>query len=296
MKNRKIGLVLAVVFIVPLFLLIFRQGGNKNINKSSGKIEVVASCYPVYNLAEHLLNGIGDFNISNLTSNYLQSHSCLHDYSLTPDNARKIEEASVFVMNGAGFESFVENINSRNLNIIDLSRKLEVESDNPFLWMSVDNYINQLTFLSEELCKFFAKYKNSINNSFQSYKKRLQSLVGKGGDKLGKFEGLKIAVSSNKFDYFLKNFGLIPLKLIDGHSHESSLSSEEVSKAVDTIRQSNVSFFISDKNDPKYEIIERESGCKAILLDTLDYSNGSDYVDRMYENLEKICNGLNSNG
>ncbi len=296
MKNRKIGLVLAVVFIVPLFLLIFKQGGNKGVSKRSGKIEIVTSCYPVYNLTRHLLSGVNDFNVSNLTSNYLQNHSCLHDYSLTPDNARKLEEASVFIINGAGFESFVADINNKNLNIIDISKKLEIENNNPFVWMSVDNYINQLTFLSGEFCKFFARYKDSISNNFQSYRKELQSLVGDGKDKLGKFEGSKIAVSSNKFDYFLKSFGLIPLKLIDGHSHESSLSSEEVSKAVDEIKNNNVSFFISDKNDPKCKVIEGESGCKAVLLDTLDYDNNRDYVDRVYENLEKICNELNDNG
>ena len=288
MKNRKIGLILAIVFIIPIFLIAFRKDGNKKNNK----IEIVTSCYPVCNLTEKLLSGIDDFSVSNLTSNYLQSHSCLHDYSLTTDNARKLEEASILVVNGVGFETFVAGISNKNLSIIEASKKVDVQDGNPFVWMSISNYIKQLTFLSEEFSKFFARYKDDINNNFKKYKENLQKVLDNWSNKLSQFKGQEIAVTSDKFDYFLKDFELVPFKLVNGHSHENNLSSEDISKAVTKIKSNSITFFISEKNDQKYETIEQESGCKALLLDTLDYPNERDYVDRINENLNIIYEAL----
>ena len=38
---------------------------------------------------------------------------CLHDYSLKPSDLRLLEDADVFIINGAGMESFLDNVLSQ---------------------------------------------------------------------------------------------------------------------------------------------------------------------------------------
>ena len=81
---------------------------------------------------------------------------CLHDYQLTPRDMKNLQEAEIMIVNGAGMESFLDEIRDRrkNLKIVDASAGLELleQTDgevNPHLWVSVSVLLIRLIILPD---------------------------------------------------------------------------------------------------------------------------------------------------
>ena len=293
MLKKKLGWFLVLIFVIPLFF-VFRKN-NSNINKNNNNKEIVASCFPVYNIARELLFGVNDFRLTNLTSNYLEGNSCLHNYSLTTDNAKSLENASVVIINGADFEPFVDKIPENKL-IINASENINLDSEkNPYVWISINNYIDQINTVSNKLSDTFPNYRNVIIKNSSNYCKKLSDIKSEWDGKLSNFKGIKIASLSEKFDYLLKEFGLIPLKLRSSHSHETMTSADVISSAVKEIKENNFKFFISTKNDINTnKVIEKESGAQCIILRSLDNPADGSYIDQIKNNLSKIYEAVSS--
>lgn len=67
-------------------------------------LHVVAATYPVYALACAVSAGSEGMEISRLNTGQV---SCLHDYTLTVSDMRRLEQADLLLLNGAGLEDFL---------------------------------------------------------------------------------------------------------------------------------------------------------------------------------------------
>ena len=163
-KFKKILIILTLVI-----LSITGCSSNTNDNNKSGNskdkedsIKVVTSFYPMYLLASNVVKDIDNVELINMTNS---ATGCLHDYSLTTDNIKLLEDCDVFIINGAGMESFLDKVLEQkpDLKIIDASEGIElIKSDymdeshnhdhghdhdeeyNPHVWLSVENAIKQV--------------------------------------------------------------------------------------------------------------------------------------------------------
>lgn len=98
---------------------------EKDDNKKVEKINVVASFYPVYDFTKKI--GGDKVDVVNLT----QTGSA-HGYEPSFDDMKKIVDADLVVINGGGFESWVDSVKSNNpkLDIVDMSKDVDlIESD-----------------------------------------------------------------------------------------------------------------------------------------------------------------------
>ena len=124
-----------VLSILTLTILMV-TGCNSNTNDKSisskdkeDKIKVVTSFYPMYLLTSNVVKDIDNVELINMTDS---STGCLHDYSLTTDNVKLLEDCDIFIINGAGMESFLDKVLKQNpdLKIIDASEGIElIKSD-----------------------------------------------------------------------------------------------------------------------------------------------------------------------
>lgn len=129
MKRRRTGLfvfvlLLSISAVSVLGTALFVSSG-KNKSKSSGKLTIVTSFYPVYISAMNVTDG-ADVDLENLTE---PSTGCLHDYTLTPKDMKLLSTADIFLVNGGGIENFLTDVAESypNLKIIDLSRNFTDE-------------------------------------------------------------------------------------------------------------------------------------------------------------------------
>ena len=137
---------------------------------SSDKKIIAVSFYPVYIFTMNIVDGISELSVECMAE---QNTGCLHDYTITAKDARLISDCSVLVVNGAGMESFVEDLyhSEENKLIVDSSVGVELicsrnheeehsghshsQEGNSHIWLSVDNAIKQVENISAGIaCAF----------------------------------------------------------------------------------------------------------------------------------------------
>ena len=126
---------------------------------SAGKINVVASFYPMYIMARNVMKGVPGVSLVNMTPN---TSGCLHDYAITTNDMKCLASADVFVTNGAGMESFLDKVAAQypRLKVVQLAEGIPLikgkgeEGDNPHVWVSITHAITQVRNLGKTMGEF----------------------------------------------------------------------------------------------------------------------------------------------
>lgn len=83
---------------------------------ADGQVRVLCSFFPIYLFTKNI---VGDTPGVTVELMLPAQAGCPHDYDLTPDDVKKIAAAEVYVMNGAGLESFgAEEIKKANPRVV----------------------------------------------------------------------------------------------------------------------------------------------------------------------------------
>ena len=114
MKRPILSMLLSVLLLLP---------GCAQAPSGSSQEEgltVLATTYPVYLFARTVAQGVEGVTVERLNTG---SVSCLHDYTLSVDDMKKIEGADVIAMNGAGLEDFMDDaLAASSAAVIDCSQ------------------------------------------------------------------------------------------------------------------------------------------------------------------------------
>ena len=200
--------------------------------KTTKKENVIAvSFYPVYILTLNITDGIDGLIVECMAE---QNTGCLHDYTVTAGDARLLSDCRVFVINGAGMESFVEDLyeTADDLNIVDssvgatliCSHSHEGEehhahahehshSENSHIWMSADNAIVQVENICNGLSEEFPQYEKQFRKNADEYVARLNSLKNEIAQVKKLLAGESVITFHDAYEYFFADLG-IELSLI----------------------------------------------------------------------------------
>jgi len=124
MKNKY---VFVLVMLLTILVISF---GFTNIYVSHNQMEkdedfvVVTSFYPMYIATMNIIGDTEGVILKNLSE---PQTGCLHDFQLTPADMKLLSTADVFVINGGGIESFMEEIAVQypELEIVEASEEIE---------------------------------------------------------------------------------------------------------------------------------------------------------------------------
>ena len=172
---------------IPIFILsiFFMVCSFVSIAASETKdIKIVASFYPMYIMAKNVAKDVPGVSVQNLTPPLT---GCLHDYTVTTNDMKKLADAQVFVANGAGMESFLDKIivQHPNIKIIQLAEGIPLikgegnEGDNPHLWVSISNAIIQVKNLGKAMEEFDPGHKELYAKNTADYVAKLEALSQK---------------------------------------------------------------------------------------------------------------------
>ena len=117
--RKTIALVGILVGVLLLAMGTTKLLSRTNVSENT-EVNIVTSFYPIYLATNNIVADIEGVRVVNLME---QQQGCIHDYQLTPSDMKKLEEADIFIMNGAGMESYLETILNTypHLTIIDSS-------------------------------------------------------------------------------------------------------------------------------------------------------------------------------
>ena len=81
------------------------NAGSSAASQSQEEVSIVATTYPIYLLIRSVTEGVEGVSVERLNTG---ETSCLHDYTLSVDDMKKVEGADILVLNGAGLEEETE--------------------------------------------------------------------------------------------------------------------------------------------------------------------------------------------
>jgi len=284
------------VFILSGFLMVCYFVSIGNAASEAKDIKIVASFYPMYIMAKNVAKDVPGVSVQNLTPPLT---GCLHDYTVTTNDMKKLADAQVFVANGAGMESFLDKIVSghSNIKIIQLAGSIPLikgegnEGDNPHLWVSISNAIIQVKNLGKAMGESDPSHKELYAKNTADYVAKLEALRQKMHAELAPYEGRAIITFHEAFPYFAQEFGLKISAVIE-REPGSEPSAKELAETINLIKNNGILPLFSEPQYPAAaaQTIAEETGAKVYVLDPAligpdDYNA---YINIMEDNLKVL--------
>lgn len=294
-KGKIVIIVLCIILIIGF--LVWKNIEKNNNDTSSSTTRIVTSFYPMHVIALNLTEGAEGIELSNMAD---VNVGCLHDYTLTTEDMKKVENADIFIANGLGMETFISKILESNgdMKVIDSSKNIEnVISDgieeNAHIWTSIDNYILQVQNIAEELKTLDAKNVEIYTQNAQKYVDELNELKKEYGAKLEKLNGEKVICLNEAFEYMGQELGMEMITIETDHE-ESAISAGTLKSLINKVKDDDIKIIIIDKNDSKTnaETIANETGAKILELNSglTGEFNKDAYINQMRENMSILEN------
>lgn len=271
-------------------------GGNE------ATFRIVTSFYPMYVFTINLTKDIKGVQVTDMTE---PQTGCLHDYELSPADMKTLEKADIFIINGAGMESFLGDIKNSypNLPISEASQNIPLITDestgvtNPHVWVSISNAILEVQNIGQALATSDPAHADQYKVNTEAYVAQLEAERTKMHDALKDIGNKDIVTFHEAFPYFAREFGLNIVSVVE-REPGTEPSAGELAQTIDTIKTLKVkAIFTEPQYSPKAaETIATETGVKVYALDPFvtgpkDASTDS-YIKTMDQNLKTLEEAL----
>ena len=304
--KKKLLFLLSVVLVFSLasFGLIAWSEGDKDKGEDR---YVVTSFYPLYILTRNLTNGAENIRVENLTENHT---GCLHDYTLTTEDMKLLEQADLILLNGGGMEAFLEELlheQEEHWSVVDASEGIsllegvehvhageeehehehEHGEENAHVWMSIEEYLLQVDNVLHALESFDPAQKQTYRKNAEHYKEELAKVQEKQAELLTQTSGVELIIFHDAFAYFAK---MLDMEVI--HSlpldEDTALSAGELAEVIEEVKLHQIPYlFVEEAYAQTAELVAAETGAEIVCLNpmTQGAKDLNSYVDMMLENL-----------
>ena len=326
MKNKYIFVIVMLVSILIVSVGFTNIYVSHDQPEEDGDFVVVTSFYPMYIATMNVIGDTEGVTLKNLSE---PQTGCLHDFQLTPADMKLLSTADVFIINGGGIESFMEEIAAQypDLIIIEACDRIELlceenahgddshehgtdnvhvgESDeheghdhdvNAHAWMSVANYRKQVANIANGLREAASNYAASFLANAGNYDRKLEELQVEQDALLTLTQKTEAILLHCAYDYVAKDLGLEVAFCMD-LDEERQVSAGEVAEVLEVIKNHSVKYIFAEAlyGTGMCELVQKEADVEVIYLNPLnrgDYDADS-YLKGMRENLKLIREMMN---
>jgi len=240
-----------------------------------------------------------------------------HMFTPNPSQVADISKAALFVYNGAGFESWAENLKNtlpQTTRSVDMSQnvvllKSEIEHHgedtdgehhhdgafDPHYWLDIDNMIKMTQIFDAEFSKLLPAEAEVFHGNAATYIGELQRLKAEYTSGLAECKNRTLVSNHDAFGYLASANKLENVSVI-GLSSDEQPSAKNIADIIATINKHGVKtiFFEEFINDNVSQTIAKETGAKAVALQPLENISEDElkshqtYLTIMRENLKKL--------
>ncbi len=296
--KKTLGLALSLLLFSTL--LLSSCAGRDTPNKA--QYTILTSFYPMYIATINVARDIEGVEVLNMTK---PQTGCLHDYQLTPQDLKVLEQADAFVINGAGMESFMSDVikQQANLKIIEASQGIPLlkdagGEDNPHVWVSITNAIKQVDNIAKQLSLADPVHADLYDQNAKAYTQKLEILKDKMHQELSGIKNKDIITFHEAFPYFAQEFGLNIASVIE-RDPGTAPSPKELEAIIAIVKKSGIkALFVEPQYPAKAaETISQETGATLYDLDPAVTGNAradgyDDYIEIMNQNLTVLKEAL----
>lgn len=284
----------------------------------NSKLEVVAS----FSILGDIAANVGGERIALTT--LVGPNEDAHAYEPKPADAVVMTKAKVVLVNGLGFEGFMERLAKNagaSASVVEVSKGVETIKPSggghdhhegeeaghdhgaldPHAFQSVPNVRKYVAAIAEAFCAADQSGCEIYKTNAASYDQKLATLDSDIRATVASLPEAKrtIITSHDAFGYFAHEYGITFLAP-EGVSTESEASASEVAKLIDQIREDKASaMFVENISDPRLvQQISDETGIKVggtLYSDALSKSDAgaATYIDMMRYNITTIAGAIN---
>jgi zinc transport system substrate-binding protein len=272
-------------------------GSSENSGAAQGDT-VLATTYPMYYLTSCLLDGEAG-QVPGVTAQVMISEqvSCLHDYTLTTQQMKKIEQADLVVLSGAGLEDFMASALSSvpTENLVDSSAGIELIDDDPHIWLDPERFAGQAENIALALMERYPDQAEIIRGNADALEQQLLSLKTELKTALSDLSCRELVTFHDGFTYLADAFDLTILAAIE-EEEGAEASAAELKEIIELVEEHDLPAVFGERNGSTnaLEIVSRETGVKTGILDML-MSGDNDldaYRAGMQENITVIGDAL----
>ena len=298
--------ILSLLMLV-LALALVGCGADKAAEKPADKkavqpLRIVTSFYPMYVATINITDGVDGVDVHNMTK---PQTGCLHDYQLMTEDMKTLENADVFVINGAGMEDFMDKVTEqqKKLKVVDASRGIKLihddeEGDNPHVWLSVTDAIAQVRNIADQLKEADPAHADAYEKNAAVYIEKLTALKTEMHAALDNVPHKDIVTFHEAFPYFAEEFNLNIIGVVE-REPGTEPTPTELQETVEQVKGLSAKALFTE---PQYspaaaETIARETGAKIYTLDPVVTGEANDqainaYIDTMKKNMETLKTAL----
>ncbi len=318
------------ILTAVLMVAVFAAGcSNKNIDKETegkvttteDKLKVVASFYPMYDFAMKI--GGDKVTVTDMVPAGIEPH----DWEPAASDIANLEEADVFVYNGAGMEHWVDTVldslGNKDLVTVEAASGITLmeghghedgeeehseeeeeehgdeEGMDPHVWLNPLNAKAEMENIKNAFIEADPDNKDYYTANYETYAAKLDELDQKFKETLTGFENKDIIVAHEAFGYLCSAYGLNQVG-IEGLSPDSEPDPAKMEEVIQFAKENEVKvIFFEELVSPKVaETIAKEIGATTDVLNPLeglseeDLKNGADYFTVMEQNLTSLVKAL----
>ena len=310
MKNKYVF----VAFMLSVILLVSFGLTNIYVSQNESAEEdfvVVTSFYPMYIATMNVIGDTEGVTLKNLSE---PQTGCLHDFQLTPEDMKLLSKADVFIINGGGIESFMEEIAKQypELVIIEACEGMELLCEeheheeeeeehvheeahnhdvNAHAWMSVELYRMQIQNITEGLIEADPVHGEAYLANQALYDGKLSKLQEQQEELQLLLQDQSAIMFHCAYDYIAMDYGLDVAFCMD-LDEERQVSAGEIAEVLGVIESEKVSYIFAEElyATSICTMIQEEVDVHVVYLDPLtrgEYEADS-YIQGMSKNMELI--------
>ncbi len=276
---------------------LFLAGCTKK--EDSARLTVVTSFYSMYIMTANIVKDVPGVKLVNMAPPF---SGCLHDYQMTPQDMKTLSRADILVINGAGMESFLNDVIRQNtkMSVIDASENVELIEErgnaNPHIFVSISGAIQQVRNIEAGLEKadpeYVGYYRDNVQRLIWS---KLEMLKNKMHLALKDIKNRNIITFHEAFPYFAREFNLNILAVIE-REPGSEPSAGELARTIELVRKNKVKALFAEPQYPakSSQTIAQETGAKVYILDpaVTGPMEPDAYIQAMEKNMEVLKEAL----
>ncbi len=275
---------------------------------------VVTSFYPIWLLALNLADGVESLEVRNLAA---PDTGCLHDYQLQTADMKVLADADLFLVNGAGMESYLDLVFSAfpDLPVAEASKDIPLlagvdalsigdagaedgEEVNAHIWLSAGNAARMAENMADAMAGRFPADAEKIRENCAALVSRLNALDAELKEGLSDLPSRDIVTFHEAFPYFADAYGLRVAAVVNREPGEN-LTPAQLARLTEVIRDLGTPpLFV----EPQYEdlsarALAAETGAPVYTLDPVVTGPEADvpldyYETVMRQNMETLREAL----
>lgn len=299
--------IIAIVVVIPLSSLAV-YGTNPNTDSTyteNSKIQVISSFNPLHEFAQNV--GKDKVHATLLVPVGVEPH----DWEPTIKDVQKMQAADLIIINGIGFENWVEKLEKNNFQgiIVDTSNGILVkesedehtddhdehghESGDPHIWLNPVFAKTQVRNIADAFSKHDPENQQYYQSNAESYIQELSLLDSQIRNELSGCSSDFIAFH-DAFSYFADEYNLHQHTILSSTDPHGEATAKTLENVISTAKTYNIKIIFSEETSDTRtsETIAHEIGGKVLVLSPLETSSERNYIEKMTENLENLKEAL----